>query len=52
MNNPLCSIFAGYYENEWLTNCPNDFKPLFYSRYIDTFAVFREITHIRDFQLH
>ena len=49
MDNPLGPIFAdifiGYYENEWLTNCPNDFKLLFYRRYVDDmFAVFREIT--------
>ena len=24
-------IFLGYYENQWLINCSNDFKPLFYS---------------------
>ena len=54
MGNPLGLIFADifleYYENEWLCNCPNDFKPLFYRRYVDdTFAVFCEITNITDF---
>ena len=54
MGNPLSPIFAdiflGYYENEWLTNCSNDFTPLFYRHYVDdTFAVFREIIHITDF---
>ena len=46
----FADIFLGYYENEWLINCPNDFKPLFDRRYIDdTFAVFREITHFTGF---
>ena len=54
MGNPLGPIFAdifeGYYENEWLINSPNDFKPLFYHRYVnDTFAVFCEIIQITDF---
>ena len=43
-------FFIEYYKNEWLIDCPNDFKPLFYCRYVnDMFAVFREITHIYRF---
>ena len=42
--------FMGYYENIWLSDCPIDFKPLFYRRYVDdTFLVFRDMTHVELF---
>ena len=52
--NPLGPIFAdiflGYYEDEWLISCPNNYKLSFYRRYIDNmFAIFHEITHNTDF---
>ena len=54
LNNDSRIFKDGYhyhgYEKEWLINCPNDLKPLFYRCYVDdTFAVFREITHNTDF---
>ena len=31
----LANIFMCNFESKWLCNCPNDFKPMFYRRYID-----------------
>ena len=36
--------------NAWLQNCPSDFKPTLYRRYIDdTILLFRDPTHIPKF---
>ena len=38
----LANIFMCYMESTWLSNCPPDFKPLLYKRYVDdTFLVFK-----------
>ena len=31
----LANIFVCSFESKWLPDCPNDFKPVFYRRYID-----------------
>ena len=31
----LANIFLCYHENKWLTDCPQEFKPLLYRRYVD-----------------
>ena len=32
----------GNHLSNWINNCPGDFKPLYYKRYVDdTFAIFR-----------
>ena len=39
-----------YHEKNWLQNCPLDFKPLFYKRYIDdTFLPFTNEQHAHMF---
>ena len=35
----LANIFICSFESKWLRNCPNDFKPMFYRRYIDDIFV-------------
>ena len=35
----LANIFMCSFENKWLRDCPNDFKPVFYRRYIDDIFV-------------
>ena len=39
MGSPLgplfANIFLAFHERSWLTNCPLEFKPLFFRRYID-----------------
>ena len=38
----LANIFMCYMERKWLNECPIDFKPLLYKRYVDdTFLVFK-----------
>ena len=35
----LANIFMCSFESKWLRDCPNDFKPVFYRRYIDDIFV-------------
>ena len=38
----LANIFLCFHESKWLTDCPSDFKPLYYKRYVDdTFVIFK-----------
>ena len=47
----LANIFMSYYEDKWLSNCPNDFKPILYKRYVDdSFLLFKDESHIAKFQ--
>ena len=42
----LANIFMCSFEGTWLRNCPNDFKPVFYRRYIDDiFVLFSSPDH-------
>ena len=54
MGNPLgptlANLFLCHHETNWLSNCPLEFKPVLYRRYIDdTFLLFRDISHIDKF---
>ena len=54
MGNPLGSTLANAFlchnEIKWLDNCPSDFKPIFYRRYVDdTFILFRDPSHVAKF---
>ena len=41
------NVFLCNHEKRWLDDCPSDFKPLYYRRYIDdTFLIFRQSSHI------
>ena len=31
----FANLFLGFYEQKWLEECPIDFKPIFYKRYVD-----------------
>ena len=31
----LANLFLGHYENIWLNQCPSNFKPVHYKRYVD-----------------
>ena len=45
------NIFMCYHEQNWLTNCPPEFKPLFYRRYADdTFVIFRSKHQVELFE--
>ena len=46
----LANAFMCHMEREWLSDCPLEFKPLFYRRYVDdTFLIFKSPTHINLF---
>ena len=46
----LANIFLSYYEKRWLDDCPSEFKPVLYRRYVDDcFLLFRKNDHISKF---
>jgi len=46
----FANIFMCFNEKIWLDDCPEDFKPVLYRRYIDdTFILFRHSTHAHKF---
>ena len=43
----LANIFLCFHEKKWLNECPVQFKPKLYRRFVDdTFLVFSDITHV------
>ena len=47
----LANIFLCYHEKKWLRDCPEEFKPITYRRYVDdTFLLFSDESHIEKFQ--
>jgi hypothetical protein len=47
----LANIFLCHHEKQWLLNCPDDFQPLSYVRYVDdTFLLFWDESHVDLFQ--
>ena len=46
----LANIFLCYHDEKWLNDCPHEFKPIMYRRYVDdTFLLFKESSHIQLF---
>ena len=46
----FANIFMSYHESIWLNQCPANFKPIFYRRYIDdTFVIFKDRDHVSMF---
>ena len=46
----LANIFLCHHEENWINNCPPEFKPVFYRRYADdTFVLFKNPLHIQPF---
>ena len=47
----LANAFLCHYERIWLDNCPMEFKPVFYWRYVDdVFALFSSPEHVQLFK--
>ena len=43
----LANTFMCHMEEKWMSDCPADFKPTFYRRYVDdTFLIFKSASHI------
>ena len=46
----FANIFMCYHEKKWISDCPVDFKPVFYRRYVDdTFILFKDSSHAPKF---
>ena len=58
MGSPLCPTLANsflcHYEKIWFDECPSQFKPVVYKRYVDDiFVLFKSKEHLKNFcQLH
>ena len=54
MGSPLgptfANIFLCYYEQIWLKNCPCEFKPVIYKRYVDDTLLFRQKKYFEKFR--
>ena len=47
----FANVFLCYHEKIWIQNCPSEFKPVIYRRYVDnTFLPFRSKHHIEKFR--
>ena len=50
-NTTLANNFVCHFENIWLENCPPNFKPITYRRFVgDTFSLFRTKDHVEKFK--
>ena len=46
----LANAFLCFHEQIWLNDCPEDFKPVYYRRYVDDIvALFRSQGHLKKF---
>ena len=46
----LANVFLCYHESNWLKDCPKDFKPVYYKRYVDDiFVLFNKPEHAQFF---
>ena len=46
----LANAFVAHYEQVWLDDCPDEFKPVYYKRYEDDiFVLFRSPHHLEKF---
>ena len=46
----LANVFLCHHEKKWLNDCPNNFKPVFYKRYVDDiFVLFKKSEHVQLF---
>jgi hypothetical protein len=46
----LADLFLAHHESLWIRECPNNFKPIFYKRYVDdTFLLFQSKSNVADF---
>ena len=46
----MANVFLSFYEVKWLEQCPKEFKPVFYRRYVDViFVLFESAEHLSKF---
>ena len=47
----LANLFLSYHEEKWLSDCPVQFRPRYYRRYVDdVFLMFQNRSHVKKFQ--
>ena len=47
----MANAFLSFYEVKWLEQCPKEFKPVFYRRYVDDiFVLFESAEHLSQFR--
>ena len=47
----MANVFLSFYEIKWLEQCPKEFKPVFYRRYVDDiFVLFESAEHPSKFR--
>ena len=47
----MANVFLSFYEVKWLEQCPKEFKPAFYRRYVDDiFVLFESAEHLSKFR--
>ena len=43
----MANVFLCHHETKWLDNCPQEFKPVLYRRYVDDcFLLFKDMSHV------
>ena len=51
LGSTIVNVFLSFYEIKWLEQCPKQFKPTFYRRYVDdTFVLFESAEHLSKFR--
>ena len=49
----MANVFLSFCEMKWLEQCPNEFKPVFYRRYVDNIVVlFESAEHLSKFHAY
>ena len=49
----MANVFLSFYEMKWIEQCPNEFKPVFYRRYVDDiFVLFESAEHLSKFHAY
>ena len=49
----MANVFLSFYKMKWLEQCPNEFKPVFYRRYVDdVFDYFESAEHLSKFHAY
>ena len=47
----MANVFLSYYQVKWLEQCPKEFKPVLYRRYVDDiFVLFESAEHLSKFR--
>ena len=50
LGSSLANAFLAHYEQIWLNDCPDEFKPVYYKRYVeDIFVLYRSPHHLEKF---